>query len=503
MPVATRPPVSAPPHPHDPRWIRAGATLAALAVFWLDIHVPLGIALPALYVVPLLLFIWGGLMWEPLFGAMLATVLTAVGMYLSPVEGGSLEVERINRPLEIAVVWMTAGLMSYYRLTVTRWTAESVRTGAEVHESLRRLEEIRYALDQAAIVAATDERGRITYVNDKFCEISNFSREELIGQTTGSSTRASIRRSSSATCGETIARGRSGAARFATARRTGRSTGWTRRSSRSSTRAAGRRQYLAIRSDITARKQAEAQLTAQAALTQLGELAAVVAHEVRNPLAGLRASLEVLRSRLPATQKEREILQAMIHRIDALNAKVNDMLRFARPRTPVLRPVDVGSVAAEAVTSARAAVGAECPEIALSTEAVAVQADPEMLRAVLLNLLLNACQAGGPRVEVIVGMADDRCVISVADRGAGIPEEIRDRIFDAFFTTKTTGTGLGLPIVKRLIELQSGSVRLRPREGGGTVAELTVPLSGAKGSGDPSTAATPGSAGGPGTAPGT
>jgi PAS domain S-box-containing protein len=502
MPVATRPPVSAPPHPHDPRWIRAGATLAALAVFWLDIHVPLGIALPALYVVPLLLFIWGGLMWEPLFGAMLATVLTAVGMYLSPVEGGSLEVERINRPLEIAVVWMTAGLVSYYRLTVTRWTAESVRTGAEVHESLRRLEEIRYALDQAAIVAATDERGRITYVNDKFCEISKFSREELIGQNhriinSGFHPPEFFRE-----LWGTIGRGAVWRGEIRNRARDG-TIYWVDTTIVPLLDARGRpRQYLAIRSDITARKQAEAQLTAQAALTQLGELAAVVAHEVRNPLAGLRASLEVLRSRLPATQKEREILQAMIHRIDALNAKVNDMLRFARPRTPVLRPVDVGSVAAEAVTSARAAVGAECPEIALSTEAVAVQADPEMLRAVLLNLLLNACQAGGPRVEVIVGMADDRCVISVADRGAGIPEEIQDRIFDAFFTTKTTGTGLGLPIVKRLIELQNGSVTLRPREGGGTVAELTVPLSGATGSGDRLTAATPGSAGGPGTAPG-
>ena len=105
-----------------------------------------------------------------------------------------------------------------------------------------------------------------------------------------------------------------------------------------------------------------------------------------------------------------------------------------------------------------------------------VQADPEMLRAVMLNLVLNACQAsGGQPVEIETVVDGGACRIEVRDRGPGISDDIRDRIFEPFFTTKSSGTGLGLPIVKRLMEVQGGHVRLRSRDGGGTVAEVSLP----------------------------
>jgi PAS domain S-box-containing protein len=485
---------SRPPHLRDPLWIRVGATVSMAVIFWVDTHVPLGVALPVLYVVPVLLFIWGGRWWEPLFAAALATALTAAGMYLSPHDWGSVELARLNRPLEVLVVWMTAGLVTYYRLTISRWTEQSSEADAALGESVKRLEEIRYAIDQAAIVAATDQRGLITYANDKFCEISRFSRDELLGQdhriiNSGFHPKEFFR-----DLWRTIAQGRIWRGEIRNRGKDG-SIYWVDTTIVPFLDARGKPwQYLAIRSDITARKEAEAELTARAALTQLGELAAVVAHEVRNPLAGLRASLEVLRSRLPATQKEREILQAMIQRIDVLNAKVSDILRFARPCTPVLRAVQVGPLASEAITTARAAIGVGCPEIVLTAGATAVQTDAEMLRAALLNLLLNACQAGGSIVEVTVSHAGTACLISVADRGTGIPDDVRERVFDAFFTTKTTGTGLGLPIVKRLMELQQGTVSLRPREGGGTVAELTIPLAPEARTERPETAGAPGRA---------
>jgi signal transduction histidine kinase len=99
-----------------------------------------------------------------------------------------------------------------------------------------------------------------------------------------------------------------------------------------------------------------------------------------------------------------------------------------------------------------------------------------MLRAALLNLLLNACQAGSEEVEVSAAVVGDACHIAVSDRGSGIPPDMMDRIFDAFYTTKKSGTGLGLPIVKRMMDLQQGTVSVRPREEGGTIAELTIPL---------------------------
>jgi signal transduction histidine kinase len=156
---------------------------------------------------------------------------------------------------------------------------------------------------------------------------------------------------------------------------------------------------------------------------------------------------------------------------------VNDLLCYARPKPPKLQAVDARLAAQEAAASARAAVGATCPPIALPDVTATVLADPEMLRAVLLNLTINACQAADHApVEIDIVPSPGSCRLSVSDRGPGIPPEIRERIFEPFFTTRAGGTGLGLAIVKRLMEVQGGTVVLTERPGGGTVAELTVPL---------------------------
>ena len=106
-----------------------------------------------------------------------------------------------------------------------------------------------------------------------------------------------------------------------------------------------------------------------------------------------------------------------------------------------------------------------------------VLADADMLRAALLNLLINACQAGGSApIDVSASVERNVCRISIADRGQGIPDDIRERVFEPFFTTRATGTGLGLAIVRRLVELQDGTVTLRERDGGGTIAEVTLPI---------------------------
>jgi PAS domain S-box-containing protein len=404
-----------------------------------------------------------------------STVLTAAGLHLTP-PGGSLELAQINRPLEALVIWITAGLVAYYRVSVDRWSSEMQAQRKQRENTLARLEEMRFAIDQAAIVAVTDQRGVINYVNDKFCEISKYSREELIGQdhriiNSGFHSKEFIR-----DLWHTIAQGRVWRGEIRNRAKDG-SFYWVDTTIVPFLDDRGHpRQYLAIRSEITKRKLAESQLMAQAALTQLGQLAAVVAHEVRNPLAGVRASLEVLESRLHPPPKDREIIRAMIERLDVLNAKVEDILRFARPHTPSVRAVEVAPVVRDAIAGARAALGSGCPPVRFAADGHVVMADLEMLHATLLNLLMNACQAGGEAVEVTLERTTDLCRISVLDRGPGIPEEIMERVFEPFYTTKKTGTGLGLPIVKRLMELQGGTVVLRPRDGGGTVAELTLPL---------------------------
>jgi PAS domain S-box-containing protein len=173
------------------------------------------------------------------------------------------------------------------------WGNQTASDRTSVEDSHARLEEIRYALDQAAIVAVTDQRGIITYVNDKFCEISKYAREELLGQdhriiNSGYHSKEFIRE-----LWRTIAQGRIWRGELRNRAKDG-SMYWVDTTIVPFLDQRGKpRQYLAIRSDITRRKEAEAQLAAQAALLQLGQLAAVVAHEVRNPLAGVRGSTEV------------------------------------------------------------------------------------------------------------------------------------------------------------------------------------------------------------------
>jgi two-component system CheB/CheR fusion protein len=459
----------------DAWWARILAPVLLVLVFWLDTLAPAGVAVPALYVAPELLFIRTGRFWEPLLVAVAASAATVAGFQFSP-PGGSPEVARFNWPLELLIVWLSAGLVSYHRVTSDRWARHVARKQATLEDAIVRLEELRYALDQAAIVAATDQRGVITYVNQKFCDISKYSREELVGQdhriiNSGYHSKDFMRE-----LWRTIAHGRVWRGEIRNRAKDG-SFYWVDTTIVPLMDDRGRpRQYLAIRSDITKRKAAEGKLAEQATLTQLGQLAAIVAHEVRNPLAGLRGSLEVISPRLGAGSRERDVIRTMIERIDALNAKVNDILRLARPQTPLLQSRELAPIIDDAVASACAVVGSGWAEIVYTKDSTVVRADPEMLAAALLNLLLNACQAGSTRVDIRTSSDAHVCRIEILDNGSGIPEDVVAHMFEAFYTTKKTGTGLGLPIVKRLMELQDGTVSVKPRYGGGTVAEITLLL---------------------------
>src|SRR6185312_14338329 len=242
----------------------------------------------------------------------------------------------------------------------------------------RSLDEIRYALDQSAIVAATDHRGLITYVNDKFCEISQYSREELLGQDHRIVNSGFHSREFIGDLWRSIARGQVWRGEIRNRARDG-SFYWVDTTIVPFLNGYGKpRQYLAIRYDITSRKNAEAQLRDQAALAQLGQLAAVVAHEVRNPLAGLRATLQVIAPRVDEA-RDRSAIAAMIQRIDGLNDKVDDLLLYARPKPPRLQALDVRAMLQEVAASARAATGNTIPSVAITGAShLRVQADPDM-----------------------------------------------------------------------------------------------------------------------------
>jgi PAS domain S-box-containing protein len=340
----------------------------------------------------------------------------------------------------------------------------------------KELEDFRYALDQSAIVATTDVSGVIRHVNDKFCEISGYSRDELLGQdhrivNSGHHPKSFIR-----TLWRTIASGKVWRGEICNRAKDGRLY-WVDTTIVPFLDDHGKPyQYVAIRYDITKRKEAQQALVDQASLARLGEMAAVVAHEVRNPLAGLRGALQILSQRLKDERSERGIILEMIKRLDALNDRVNDMLRYAKPRTPQLSRVPLRPLLDATSELARRDPAMSALEILIEGEGVAAFGDAEMLREVFLNLILNAGQAmEGRGVVRLVLDGGPSAVVRIVDTGPGMSDELRERVFDPFVTTKSAGTGLGLAIVRRLLELQSASVEVESTSAKGTTMRVSMP----------------------------
>ena len=231
---------------------------------------------------------------------------------------------------------------------------------------------------------------------------------------------------------------------------------------------------MAIRYEVTNRKRSEDLLREQAALARLGEMAAVVAHEVKNPIAGIRGALQVISSRMTGDPRDRAVMGDIIARLDALNGIVQDLLVYARPRQLKREAVDLNGLIANIVELLRRDPAFAGLRVEVSGAPPPVSADPEQLRLVLQNVLMNAAQAmgGSGIVEIALGCEAGTCHIAIRDHGPGMSPEVMDKAFDAFFTTKHRGTGLGLPIARRVVEAHGGRISVAPAPGGGTVVAI-------------------------------
>ncbi len=240
----------------------------------------------------------------------------------------------------------------------------------------------------------------------------------------------------------------------------------------------GARKFTGIIHDLSARVRMEEQLREQAALVRLGEMAAVIAHEVKNPLAGIRGAVQVIGTRLAPGSRDLAVMGEIVTRIDALNTLIQDLLLFARPPQPRPAPVDVHALVAMTVDLLRADPVIGQVEITVEGAAPPVLADPELLKIVFQNLLINSAQAmqGRGRIRVAIGTVNTTCEVQVVDTGPGIPADIRDKVFTPFFTTKSRGTGLGLATAKRLVEAHRGAIRGEAPAAGGTSVTVQVPL---------------------------
>jgi two-component system sensor kinase FixL len=240
---------------------------------------------------------------------------------------------------------------------------------------------------------------------------------------------------------------------------------------------AGERKFTGILHDLSARVRMEEQLREQAAMVRLGEMAAVIAHEVKNPLAGVRGAIQVIGGRLPRESKDALIIKEIIQRIDALSDLMKDLLLFARPPQPRPSPTDLVPLVEITADLLSKDPSLRNVEIEIAGSAPPIHADPEMLKIVFQNLLVNGAHAmhGQGRIRVAVQAGDSGCEIAFSDTGPGIPHEIRDKIFAPFFTTKSRGSGLGLPTAKRLIEAHKGRIVVECPAGGGTTVIVQIP----------------------------
>jgi two-component system, NtrC family, sensor kinase len=224
-------------------------------------------------------------------------------------------------------------------------------------------------------------------------------------------------------------------------------------------------------------------------LAAIGKMAAHVTHEIRNPLSAMGLNVEMLEEELALSDgaqrsEVKSLLTAIQREVERLEHLSEEYLRVARLPQPRMEAEDVAAVVGEVVVFAR-------PEIELARCTVALEVDEHLppalfdeaqLRQALLNLLRNAREAmpsGGP-IDVRVAAEGMSVVIEVADRGGGIPEPIRSRVFDPFFSTKGEGTGLGLAITRHIVESHGGSVTCDPREGGGTRFRIALPIAPSK-----------------------
>jgi signal transduction histidine kinase len=215
-------------------------------------------------------------------------------------------------------------------------------------------------------------------------------------------------------------------------------------------------------------------------LATLGELATGLAHEIRNPLAGIAGVIEIIGRDLPSTSPARAVVKDVKQEITQINRIISDLLETARPRPPQIRPGDLNTTVEHAVMLARQQALSKPIEIDLQKSAAlpAVEHDADQIHQVLLNLLLNAIQAieGKGVVTVEISERDKHAVIIVTDNGRGISPEHLPNIFRPFYTTKGNGTGLGLSLARRIVEEHHGHVEVSSIVGKGTKFVVFLPF---------------------------
>lgn len=238
--------------------------------------------------------------------------------------------------------------------------------------------------------------------------------------------------------------------------------------------------YICVFQDITHLKRLEAELSYKKTLATIGELSANMAHEIRNPLASLKGSIEMLKEGRLSDEQARRLMEIAINEMDRLNKIITDFLMYSRPSPPEFSVFDLNELINETLEMIKLnpAIGSISIKKRFNGP-LPIMGDAQKLRQVFLNLTNNAIEAmvNGGELIVSTALTSNSVKIVFKDSGIGIPKDEIGKVFYPFYTTKEGGTGLGLSIVYRIIEEHKGSVRLDSKPGEGTIFEIELPLS--------------------------
>ncbi|MDP4170846.1 MAG: ATP-binding protein [Bacillota bacterium] len=232
--------------------------------------------------------------------------------------------------------------------------------------------------------------------------------------------------------------------------------------------------------DITMEKKNEIKIREMEKLSVIGELAAGIAHEIRNPLTSLIGFTQIIKESINNVVLE-EYLKIMMDELNRINTIVNEFMFIAKPNeTMVIKETNINTLISAVIKFMEPQSNLKSIKITSTSDSIITAfCDPNQLKQVLINLLQNAIEATtDPNNNIDISLEyfnDDHYIIKISDRGAGISEERQSRLFEPFYTTKEKGTGLGLMVCKRIIDIHGGTIDVDSKQGEGTVFRIQLP----------------------------